>query len=226
MLLYRNVRERVAARGAVSTLRQPIRTWSCARTARLVWICDGYTASDRYPYAQRLPDGGLNYIRNSVKAVVDAYDGTIELYVADARDPIAAHAGAASFGHSFVPLAQMPADIRAHLRYPERIFDIQTQLFSTYHMREPELLYNREDQWEIPALSGGTRRRAHAAVLHGDEVARREQRRVHLDAAVHAEAQGQPGGVDGRALGRRAPRASWSRIASRKTGWCSARSRS
>jgi uncharacterized membrane protein (UPF0182 family) len=156
VLLHRNVRERVQR--VAPYLAFDADPYMVVRAdGTLVWICDGYTATDRYPNSQRLR-GGINYIRNSVKAVVDAYDGTIELYVADPRDPLL-RTWRSAFGRSFAPLSAMPADIRAHLRYPERIFDIQTQLFSTYHMREPELLYNREDQWEIPTLSGGSEAR-------------------------------------------------------------------
>jgi uncharacterized membrane protein (UPF0182 family) len=152
VLLHRNVRERVQR--VAPYLAFDADPYMVVRAdGTLVWILDGYTATDRYPNAQPLHRDGINYIRNSVKAVVDAYDGTIELYVADARDPVL-RTWRSAFGRSFAPLSAMPADIRAHLRYPERIFDIQTQLFSTYHMRESELLYNREDQWEIPTLSG------------------------------------------------------------------------
>lgn len=120
---------------------------------RLAWICDAYTETDRYPYSERSAQG-VSYIRNSVKAVIDAYDGTVTLYVADDKDPILASWRRALPG-SFTPLAKMPADLRAHLRYPERIFDIQTAMFATYHMNGSELLYNREDQWELPAISAG-----------------------------------------------------------------------
>jgi uncharacterized protein len=125
----------------------------------LVWICDAYTVTDRYPYSEPMRQGGLNYIRNSVKAVIDAYHGTVTLYALDERDPILATLRRA-FPQSFSPISEMPADIRAHLRYPQLIFNIQTQMFSTYHMRDADLLYNREDQWEVPSLGGAEKRLA------------------------------------------------------------------
>jgi uncharacterized protein len=153
VLLHRNINERL--RRAAPFLAFDADPYMVVRRdGTLAWICDAYTVSDRYPYSEPLRDGGLNYIRNSVKAVLDAYHGTVQLYAADEHDPILA-ALRDAFPKSFVSMANMPADIRAHLRYPELIFDIQTKMFSTYHMREAELLYNREDQWEVPALSGG-----------------------------------------------------------------------
>jgi uncharacterized membrane protein (UPF0182 family) len=150
VLLYRNIRARL--RRVAPYLAFDSDPYMVVRNdGTLVWICDGYTVGDRYPYAQRWHDGQLNYVRNSVKAVVDAYDGTIDLYVSDERDPVL-RTWRSVFAHSFKPLRDMPADLRAHVRYPEWIFDIQTQMFATYHMQQAELLYNREDQWEVPAL--------------------------------------------------------------------------
>ncbi len=124
-----------------------------AEDGRLVWILDAYTASTRYPYAQRLPDG-TNYLRNSVKVVVDAYDGTVEAYVADANDPII-QTYEKIFAGIFRPLETMPPDLRAHIRYPEDLFRAQTLLYATYHMSEPEIFYHREDEWQIPATARG-----------------------------------------------------------------------
>ena len=117
----------------------------------LKWILDGYTLTDRYPYSQQLSDG-TSYMRNSVKVVIDAYDGTIDAYLADATDPII-NTYAKIFPGILKPLSAMPADLRAHMRYPTDIFRIQTQLYATYHMDAPETFYHREDQWAIP-LSG------------------------------------------------------------------------
>jgi hypothetical protein len=96
--------------------------------------------------------GGVNYIRNSVKIVVDAYQGTVTPYAVDEKDPVLA-AWRKAFPKTFKPLSEMPKDLRAHLRYPEQIFAIQAELFTTYHMAEAQLLYNREDQWEVPTIS-------------------------------------------------------------------------
>jgi uncharacterized membrane protein (UPF0182 family) len=124
---------------------------------RLFWIQDAYTTSDRYPYAQRA--GNINYIRNSIKVVIDAYHGTTTFYAIDPRDPIAATLGRA-FPGLLTPVAQMPAGLRERMRYPQTIFAIQAAMFSTYHMDRPDVFYNKEDQWEVPAIGtpGGERR--------------------------------------------------------------------
>jgi uncharacterized membrane protein (UPF0182 family) len=114
-----------------------------------VWLLDGYTRSDRYPYAQPIADG-TNYLRNSVKATVDAYDGTLTAYVADSADPIVRTYGRV-FPGLFHPLDSLPADLKLHLRYPDDIFRLQTALYTLYHMEDPENFYHREDQWQIPA---------------------------------------------------------------------------
>src|SRR2546422_3383600 len=118
---------------------------------RLRWILDAYTATTRYPYAQPLSNG-VNYMRNSVKVVIDAYDGSVTAYQADSADPLV-RTFAKIFPGIFHPLDSMPADLRAHLRYPEDLFHIQTELYGTYHMAEPDIFYHREDQWQKPVLS-------------------------------------------------------------------------
>ncbi len=117
---------------------------------RLVWLYDAYTVSNRYPYAQPVA-GGVNYIRNSVKVAVDAYDGSLAFYLADPADPIAQTA-AKAFPGVLRQLAELPADLRRHLRYPLDIFGVQAAVYSTYHMEDPQSFYNREDQWEIPVM--------------------------------------------------------------------------
>ncbi len=115
---------------------------------QLKWILDAYTESDAYPYSQRTV-GGVSYMRNSVKVVIDAYDGTVDAYIADQNDPvIKTYAGI--FDGIFKPLSAMPADVRKHVRYPGDLFRIQTALHATYHMEQPETFYHREDQWQIP----------------------------------------------------------------------------
>src|SRR5881409_2330398 len=120
-------------------------------SGRLRWILDAYTATSRYPYAQPLDDG-TNYMRNSVKVVIDAFDGTVTAYLADPRDPLVLTL-AKVFPGIFQPLDAMSKDLRAHLRYPEDLFHVQTDLYATYHMAEPEIFYHREDQWQKPVLS-------------------------------------------------------------------------
>ena len=116
---------------------------------RLIWIQDAYTTTNRYPYAS--PSGSVNYIRNAVKVTIDAYHGTTTFHLLDAQDPIAATI-AKVFPGLFTPLAGMPADLRARLRYPQAIFGMQAAMFATFHMTNPATFYNREDQWEIPSV--------------------------------------------------------------------------
>src|SRR6266581_1797850 len=118
---------------------------------RLRWILDGYTATTRYPYSEPLQNG-VNYMRNSVKVMIDAYDGTVTAYLADPTDPLV-RTFAKIFGGIFQPLDSMPADLRAHLRYPEDLFHVQSELYGAYHMAEPDIFYHREDQWQKPVLS-------------------------------------------------------------------------
>jgi len=121
---------------------------------RLFWIYDAYTTSSRYPYSAPVNNGRINYIRNAVKFVIDANDGTTTAYLADTRDPIAAAYGRA-FPGMFTPMDRMPAAIREHVRYPEDIFGLQARVYATYHMTQPAVFYNREDQWEVPTTDEG-----------------------------------------------------------------------
>jgi uncharacterized membrane protein (UPF0182 family) len=120
---------------------------------QVFWIQDAYTSTAHYPYSTptTCPGGPCNYIRNSVKIVVDAFNGTIGLYLAEPKDPLALTI-ANVFPGMLHPLSDMPADLRQHVRYPEDIFDIQSRVFATYHMTNPLVFYNKEDQWQIPAL--------------------------------------------------------------------------
>jgi uncharacterized membrane protein (UPF0182 family) len=122
----------------------------------LVWIMDGYTTSDMYPYSQRLDgDTGINYIRNSVKVTVDAYDGVTTLYAFDPKDPILA-TYRRIFPGLITDMSRMPSDIRAHLRYPEQLFLTQAEMYKTYHMLDPQVFYNKEDQWALPGEAKGS----------------------------------------------------------------------
>ncbi|MBF2027640.1 MAG: UPF0182 family protein [Oscillatoriales cyanobacterium C42_A2020_001] len=114
----------------------------------LYWIVDAYTTSDRYPYSD-LGSEGINYIRNSVKVVIDAYHGSVDFYVADPSDPIIT-TWSKVFPNLFKPLTAMPASLRSHLRYPVDFFKLQSERLMTYHMTDPQVFYNREDQWQIP----------------------------------------------------------------------------
>ena len=123
-------------------------------TGQLKWILDGYTSTDGYPYAQRLSDG-TSYMRNSVKVVIDAYDGSVKAYVSAPGDPLI-RTWAKIFPGILSPLDSFPTDLRPHLRYPDRIYRIQTALYATYHMDAPVDFYHREDQWQIPVVNRST----------------------------------------------------------------------
>jgi hypothetical protein len=120
----------------------------------LKWILDGYTTSSNWPYSQPAEDGSTNYVRNSVKVVIDAYDGNVVAYLADPGDPIV-RTYAAIFGAIFTPMSAMPNDLRSHLRYPADLFRQQTALYATYHMVDPDAFYHREDQWQYPDVEKG-----------------------------------------------------------------------
>jgi len=122
---------------------------------RLVWIVDGYTTSDGHPYSRplQLEDmGRINYIRNAVKATVDAYDGTTRMYVFAPDDPVIS-AYRNLFPALFRPESEMPADLRRHVRYPETLFRIQAEIYRTYHMLDAQAFYNKEDLWDVAKTS-------------------------------------------------------------------------
>lgn len=123
----------------------------------LYWIVDAYTTSAHYPYSDP-GKNGFNYIRNSVKVVIDAYNGNIDFYVAYPQDPII-QSWAAIFPLLFKPLDAMPATLRSHIRYPEDLLSIQSERLLTYHMTDPQVFYNREDQWQIPTEIYGSETR-------------------------------------------------------------------
>jgi uncharacterized membrane protein (UPF0182 family) len=147
VLLHRRIRERVNRIAPFLSFDPD--PYLAISEGRLVWIQDAYTTSDRYPYATSA--GTVNYIRNSVKATIDAYHGTTSFHLLDEKDPIAATIGKV-FPGLFQPMAAMPADLRQRLRYPQTIFALQASMFATFHMTNPDVFYNREDQWEVPSF--------------------------------------------------------------------------
>ena len=149
ILFLRNIQERVQKLAPFLSFDQD--PYLVVADGRLFWMYDAYTTSNRYPYSTPGGAGGLNYIRNAVKIVIDAYHGTTTVYLADPEDPIAA-TYARIFPDMFTPLAEMPASLREHVRYPEDIFAIQASVYATYHMTQPDVFYNREDQWQIPII--------------------------------------------------------------------------
>ena len=152
VLYHRNVAAR--AQKALPFLRFDPDPYLIIRAnGELVWMLDAYTSSDRFPYAARLADG-TSYLRNSVKVVIDAYDGTVAAYVVDPEDPIV-RTYRRAFPGILRDLAAMPQDVRAHIRYPGELYRTQMSLYTIYHMDDPEELYHREDQWQVPTMQQG-----------------------------------------------------------------------
>ncbi len=161
VLFHRRIRER-------ATLIAPFLVFDgdpylVISEGRLVWILDAYTVSGLYPYSTPDTRGtgsvpkGVNYIRNAVKVTIDAYTGATTFYIADPEDPIV-RTYAAIFPDLFEPLDRMPEDLQAHLRYPQDIFAIQAEMYAVYHMTNPAVFYNKEDQWDIPIIDAGNGR--------------------------------------------------------------------
>ena len=128
---------------------------------KLYWIQDAYTTSDMYPYSLRsygrFRNKGLNYIRNSVKVTIDAYNGDVSYYMIDEKDPIL-KTYAKIFPDLFRPFDEMPADLKKHIRYPKDLFDIQVDTYTKYHMQDVQVFYNQEDLWEPPVEMYGDSR--------------------------------------------------------------------
>ena len=163
LLMRRTVRERVAALAPFLTFDQDPYI-VLGDDGRLSWVLDAFTQSDTYPYSTHyFVDGqSINYMRNSVKAVVDAYDGTTTLYVFDNQDPILA-AYRAIFPGLFKDASAMPAGLRKHVRYPELLLKLQAEVYGLYHMTNPEVFYNREDLWTVATEVGTDESGAQAA---------------------------------------------------------------
>jgi len=155
ILYYRNITERITKIAPFLVFDED--PYIAIADGKIYWIADAYTTSNYYPYSQPVPLNGrnVNYIRNSVKVVVDAYSGSVVFYQADTQDPIIS-TYAKIFPQTFRPISEMPESLIPHLRYPEDIFTLQTAIYTTYHMDSPGIFYNKEDQWEIPAVTQGT----------------------------------------------------------------------
>lgn len=147
ILIRRNIATRVRSLAPFLSLDHD--PYIVVSGGRLFWIQDAYTASSWFPYAKPLDDGSADYVRNSVKVVIDAYNGTTDFYVADPTDPLI-RTWRRIFPKLFKPMADMPADLKRHVRYPEDLFLLQAQIYRAYHMTAPEVFYNREDLWEFP----------------------------------------------------------------------------
>ena len=150
VLMYRNITDRVQK--VAPFLRLDNDPYLVISEGRLTWLYDAYTVSDHFPYSPKIPRFG-NYVRNSVKISIDAYDGSMNFYIADELDPII-QTYENIFPDLFQDLSKMPEDLRSHIRYPSDLFMIQTHIYATYHMKRPQVFYNKEDQWEVPEIDG------------------------------------------------------------------------
>ena len=146
IMIRRNIRERVST--VAPFLRLDRDPYLVVNEGRLFFVQDAYTTSDHFPYSPPAA-GGFNYIRNAVKIVVDAYDGTVTFFLVDPADPIA-RTYQRIFPGLFKPVAAMPEGLQRHLRYPEGLFRVQADIYRAYHMGSPEVFYNREDLWQLP----------------------------------------------------------------------------
>jgi uncharacterized protein len=149
LLMRRNIRDRVSALAPFLTF-DPDPYLVLGEDGRLSWMMDGFTVSDNYPYSThyQLDNNSINYMRNSVKVVVDAYDGTTTFYVFDSQDPIIA-AWRRIFPSLFKDASMMPTGLRKHVRYPEMLLKLQAEVYGLYHMTDAEAFYNREDLWTV-----------------------------------------------------------------------------
>jgi uncharacterized membrane protein (UPF0182 family) len=154
LLMQRNVRDRVAALAPFLTFDQDPYI-VVGEDGRLSWVMDAFTTSDNYPYSTHytLNENSINYMRNSVKVVIDAYDGTTTFYVFDTEDPILS-AYRRIFPSLFKDAASMPADLHKHVRYPELLFKLQAEVYGLYHMTNPQVFFNREDMWTVATETG------------------------------------------------------------------------
>ncbi|MGH7289363.1 MAG: UPF0182 family protein, partial [Myxococcota bacterium] len=148
VLFHREISERVAR--IAPFLRYEPEPYLLISNGRLLWLQDAYTTTDRYPYSTPAMSG-INYIRNSIKASVDAYHGRVSFYLIDEHDPIALTLQRV-FPGLLRPISEMPEDMRTRMRYPQTIFSLQTAMYATYHMTNPAVFYNREDLWQVPVL--------------------------------------------------------------------------
>jgi uncharacterized membrane protein (UPF0182 family) len=150
MMIHRDVRQRISKLADfLQWDTDPYLVLSAE--GKLVWMIDAYTASGLHPYSRRVRMGEMgvfNYIRNSVKATVDAYDGSVHFYVFDESDPII-RAYRAIFPALFRPGSELPSALRPHVRYPETFFQAQTEIYRAFHMQVPEAFYNKEDLWDV-----------------------------------------------------------------------------
>jgi uncharacterized protein len=170
VLFHRPIRERVERLAPWLAIdRDP---YPAVVNGRIYWFLDGYTQSSHYPYSQRLATG-TNYLRNSVKVIVDAYHGSVWFYGIDSQDPVLA-AWRKIFPGLILEGSEVPEAVRAHFRYPEDLFRVQAEVYKTYHMQDPQVFYNKEDQWAIPGEAAGRAMRPFYALMRLPQAERAE----------------------------------------------------
>ncbi len=146
IMLHRNIHDRV--RAIAPFLMYDADPYLVVSEGNLYWMIDAYTTTESFPYSERFGLNGTNYIRNSVKVVVNAYSGDVTFYVIDQEPLITTYQK--MFPNLFTDFSAMPEDLKKHIRYPEDLFALQAEVYATYHMTDPRVFYNREDQWKIP----------------------------------------------------------------------------
>tara|TARA_Y100000310_G_C20702467_1_gene831166 strand:- start:7820 stop:10543 length:2724 start_codon:yes stop_codon:yes gene_type:complete len=151
MMFLRNIQERISKITPFLLLDDD--PYIVINEGKLLWIQDAYTVTGNFPYSQKF--GRINYIRNSVKIVVDAYNGDVTYYIIDEKDPLM-KVYANIFPGQFKSFDEFPESLKEHIRYPEDLFKVQSSIYSTYHMEDPTVFYNKEDAWEIPSEIYGT----------------------------------------------------------------------
>ncbi len=203
ILFRRSIRQRLSR--LAPFLRLDNDPYLVVAAGRLQWVQDAYTTASTFPYAEPVPGLGFNYVRNPVKIVMDAYDGTVTFYAVDEKEPLLA-AFARAFPGMFRPLAEMPQELRRHLRYPEGLFLIQAEMYRTYHMTNADVFYNKEDLWSFPSETVGATRSAIEPYYILMRLPGGERRGVLADAADDALQSQQHGGMAGGTLRRAALR--------------------
>ncbi len=146
LMIYRDIQRRVPK--IAPFLRYDPSAYAVVSDGKVYWMMDAYTTTDMYPYSTPSADG-YNYIRNSIKITVDAYNGDVSYYIIDPSDPLA-RTYARIFPRMFKDISEMPEGLRAHIRYPRYMFSVQASIYETYHMTDPEVFYNKEDMWTTP----------------------------------------------------------------------------
>lgn len=156
VMIYRSIEERVHQ--AAPFLTYDGDPYAAIVDGRIVWIWDAYTTANNYPYSQRVDlgdatggeiEGSANYIRNSVKVVIDSYDGSMDLYIVDEEDPVI-QVWDRAFPSLFTPFSEAPLALKEHFRYPENLLQVQAAQFANYHVTDPTVFYQKQDFWAVP----------------------------------------------------------------------------